>query len=65
MDTSLVTALLGAQAGMLQLAVAARLVRMDKQSGASIAKLIGAAQQNFNPLASVAADVGTNLDVSA
>jgi hypothetical protein len=63
--SSLVAALIGSQTGMLQLAVAARLARMDQQNGASVAQLIDAAQQNFAPLANVAAGIGTNLDVTA
>ncbi len=63
--TSLVTALVGAQTGMMQLAVATRLLRMDADQGASVVKLIDAAQQNMNSLANVAAGIGTNLDVSA
>ena len=63
--TSLITALMGAQTGMIQLAVAARLERMNADQGASVAKLIGAAQQNFDPLVNVAAGLGTNLDVNA
>jgi hypothetical protein len=65
MDTSLLTALMGAQTGMMQLAVAARLARMNADQGSSVAKLIDAAQQSFSPLANVAAGIGTNLDVSA
>jgi hypothetical protein len=63
--TSLITALVGAQTGMIQLAVAARLARMNADQGVSVAKLIDAAQQNIDPLANVAAGLGTNLDVSA
>ena len=63
---ALVSALIGAQTGMMQLAVAARLARMDNaDSRLSIAKLVGAADQNGNSLANVAAGVGANLDVSA
>jgi hypothetical protein len=63
---SLITALIGSQTGMLQLGVAARLERMDAQdSGASVAKLIDAAQQNFNSLANVPAGIGSSLDISA
>lgn len=62
---SLITAMFGAQTGMLQLAVAARLSRMNADSGSSVAKLIDAAQQSFAPLANVSADIGTNLDVGA
>jgi hypothetical protein len=63
--TSLITALVGAQTGMVQLAVATRLERMNADQGASVAKLIDAAQRNFTSLANVASDVGTNLNVSA
>jgi hypothetical protein len=63
--TSLITALVGAQTGMVQLAVAARLARMNADQGAAVAKLIDAAQQSIDPLANVAAGLGTNLDVSA
>ena len=63
--TSLITALMGAQTGMMQLGVAARLMRMNADQGAAVAKLIDAAQQNIDPLANVAAGIGTNLDVSA
>jgi hypothetical protein len=63
--TSLITAFMGSQTGMLQLAVAVRLARMNQQDGASVAKLIDAAQQSFSPLANVAAGLGTNLDVAA
>jgi hypothetical protein len=63
--TSLITALMGAQTGMVQLAFAARLARMDADQGSSVAKLIDAAQQSIDPLANVAAGIGTNLNVSA
>src|ERR1700685_1405944 len=63
--TSLITALAGAQTGMVQLAIAARLERMNADQGASVVKLIDAAQQNIDPLANGAAGLGTNLDVSA
>lgn len=63
--TSLITALVGAQTGMIQLAVAARLARMNADQGASVANLIDAAQQSIDPLANVAAGIGTNLNVSA
>ena len=56
--TSLITALMGAQTGMMQLAVAARLMRMNADQGAAVVKLIDAAQQNIDPLANVAAGLG-------
>ncbi|HMG77868.1 MAG TPA: hypothetical protein VK591_04240 [Xanthobacteraceae bacterium] len=63
--SSLITALMGAQTGVMQLAVAARLMRMNADQGAAVAKLIDAAQQSIDPLANVAAGIGTNLNVSA
>jgi hypothetical protein len=62
---SLVSALVGAQMARAQLAVAARLARMDVQSAQSIANLIDAAQQNANRLANVAASIGTQVDITA
>ena len=67
---SLLSAFFGAQVGRLQLAVAARLARADSNSlvnqdvGPSITKLLDAAQQNAQPLANAAAELGTKLDVS-
>jgi hypothetical protein len=65
MDLSLITALIGAQTGQLQLAVAARVAHMNADDSSSVVKLIDAAQQNFAPLANAAAGIGTNLDISA
>ena len=65
MDMSLVTAALGAQAGLTQLAVAGSMLKMNTQNAASVVKLIDAAQQSMNSLANVAPGVGTNLDISA
>ena len=64
MDLSLVTAMLGAQAGMTQLAVANSMLKMDADNAASTVKLIDAAQQNLNSLANVAPGIGTNLNIS-
>ena len=65
MDPTLATALIGAQAGLTQLDVAARIMRMNADQGAAVVKLIDSAQQNLQPLANVAAGVGGNLDISA
>ncbi len=65
MDTSLISAFVGAQASRVQLAVAAQMLRMSADSAASVVKLVDAAQQNLDRLANVAAGIGTNLDVSA
>lgn len=63
---SLLSALVGAQTGEMQLAVAARLARMgNSDSGSSIARLVGAADRSASSLANVAENIGTNLDISA
>ena len=63
---SLISALIGAQTGEMQLAVAARMARMgNPDNGSSISQLIGAADQSANSLANVAENIGTNLDISA
>jgi hypothetical protein len=64
MDTSLISAFFAAQVGQLQLAAAAFLAQDNPQNGSSVAQLVNAAQQNFDPLANVAAGLGTSLDVS-
>ena len=65
MDTAaLATALIGARIAQMQMAVAAKMLRMNADNASSVVKVIEAAQQNMDTLANVAAGVGTNLDVS-
>ena len=66
MDTaSLAAAFVAAQAGQLQTAVAAKMLRMNADASANAARLLEAAQQNFNRLANVAGGIGGNLDITA
>jgi hypothetical protein len=66
MDMSLIGALIGAQTGSVQTQVAATIMKsnMDAEK-ASVATLLGQAQQNMNSLANVAAGVGGNVNISA
>jgi predicted signal transduction protein with EAL and GGDEF domain len=65
MDISaLASAMIAARVGEVQLAVAARLLRMDAQAAGTAAKLIDAAEANADRLANVAAGIGANLDVT-
>jgi hypothetical protein len=57
-------AMSGASAASAQMAIAAKIVRMNADAEASVAKLIDAAQQNLQQLANAAAGLGQNLDVS-
>ena len=65
MDLSLVTAALGAQTGLTQLALAGSMLKLNTQNAASVVKLIDAAQQNMNSLDNMAPGVGTKLDITA
>ena len=65
MDASLITALLGAQAGNTRLDVAVKVMRMNADSNQAIAQLIDAAAQNAKSIANVAVGIGTNLDITA
>jgi len=66
MDTaSLAAALVAAQMAKVQLAVAAKMARLDAQSGQSVANLLSAAEQNMDRLANVAAGIGTQVDITA
>jgi hypothetical protein len=61
---ALAAALVGARMGQVQMEAAARMMRMNAQSAASIVQVIEAAQQNIDRLANLADGVGTNLDLS-
>jgi hypothetical protein len=65
MDMSLVSAMLGAQAGNAQVALAAKFMRENADAASSIAQVVDAAAQNAKSIANVPAGVGTNLDVTA
>jgi hypothetical protein len=62
--TSLASAFVGAQAGKMQLAVAAKMMRMNADSQAAVAQLLEAAQQNGAQLAAAASGLGGNLDIT-
>ena len=63
--TSLVAAMVGAQTSAAQMALAAKMVRMNADAAGSIAQVIDAAQQNMQSLANVAAGVGQNVNIVA
>ncbi|HUL87303.1 MAG TPA: hypothetical protein VLU23_03850 [Pseudolabrys sp.] len=60
---SLAAALAGAQMSSVQMALAAKMLRMNADAAASIVQVLDAAQQNIANLANVAAGVGQNLDI--
>jgi hypothetical protein len=63
---SLATAFVGAQMGSTQMAVAAKMLRMNADNAASIVdEVLNAAQRNIASPANVAAGVGQNLNITA
>ena len=61
---SLASAMIGAQAGRLQMAVAAKMLKMDADNQAAVAKLLDASQQNLANLSNAAQGLGQNLDIT-
>jgi hypothetical protein len=64
MDTTLATAFIAAKTSEIQLAIAAKMLRMNAHAAASAVKIIDAAQENMDRMIAVATDIGQNLDVS-
>ena len=62
-SVSLAAALAGAQMSSVQMALAAKMLRMNADAAAAIVQVLDAAQQNIANLANVAAGVGQNLDI--
>jgi hypothetical protein len=63
---AMVTGMLAAQAGKVQMQAAASLMKSNADAEKSaVQTLLGAAQQNISSLANVAAGVGGNIDISA
>ena len=66
MDMSLVSGILAAQAGAVQMQVAASIMKSnDHAEKFAVQTLLGAGQQGVSSLANVAAGIGGNLDISA
>ena len=60
----LATALIGTRIAELQLAVAARMMRMNGEAAASAVRLVDSAEQNMDRLADVASGIGANVDLT-
>jgi hypothetical protein len=59
--TAVASAMVGAQLGRAQLAMAAKMMKMNADNAASIIQVIEAAQQNLGQLAD---GLGQNLDIT-
>ena len=62
---SIATALVASQMSNVQMAVAARMLRMNADNASAIVQVLDAAQKNLQSLANVAEGVGRNLNISA
>jgi hypothetical protein len=62
---AVVASLLAARIGGMQLAAAAKLAKTQADNGEAIVKLVSAADQNANRLATAAVGLGGNIDISA
>ncbi len=66
MDTAaLVAAMSGAQASSVQMALAARMLRMNAEASGMVARIVESAQANLKSLANVADGVGRNVNIIA
>ncbi len=62
---TLAAAMSGAEASQAQMVLAAKMLRMNADSGGMIAKIVESAQQNLKSLANVANGVGKNVNIVA
>jgi hypothetical protein len=63
---AMVTGLLAAQAGKVQMQVAATILKSNADAEKSaVQTLLGGAQQNLSSLANLGAGIGSNLDIAA
>jgi hypothetical protein len=62
---SIATALVGSQMADVQMAIAAKMLRMNADNASAIVQVLDAAQRNLQSLANVAEGVGRNLNISA
>ena len=62
--SSLAAAMVGAQVGRVQMAAAARMMKMNTDNAAPIVQVIEAAQRNLDQLANAAAGLAQNLDIT-
>jgi hypothetical protein len=62
---SIAAALVASQMSNVQMAVAAKMLRMNADNASAIVQVLDAAQKNLQSLANVAEGVGHNLNISA
>ena len=63
--SSIAAALVGSQMSNVQMALAAKMLRMNADAASAIVQVLDAAQQNLASLANVVQGIGQNLNISA
>jgi hypothetical protein len=61
---SLAAGLAAARTGQVQLALAAKMLKMNAEAAQSVVQLLEASQANLQQLAAAGPGLGTNLDIS-
>jgi len=62
---SIAAAMVASQMGNVQMAVAAKMLRMNADNASALVQVLDAAQKNLQSLANVAEGIGHNLNISA
>jgi hypothetical protein len=62
---SIAATLVASQMGNVQMAVAAKMLRMNADNASAIVQVLDAVQKNLQSLANVAEGIGRNLNISA
>ena len=62
---SLASAMAGGQMSGVQMAHAAKMLKMNAEAAGAVAQMVEAGQKNLNSLANVAAGVGQNVNITA
>jgi hypothetical protein len=63
-SASIAMSLMAAKTGEMQMAAAAKIMKMNTDQEKSVVDLLNSAQDNMSKMASLAAGIGTKLDIS-
>ena len=64
MESALIDGLVAARVAQMQIAMAAKMLRMNAEAAKSAVQLLDAADANMRSLTAAASDLGKNLDIS-
>lgn len=62
---SLASAMAGGQMSGVQMALTAKMLKMNAEAAGAVAQMVEAGQKNLNSLANVAAGIGQNVNITA